>query len=97
VTVSPVAGWGVAGRTVIALRIRNSSSQRVVLDPRELQGRFVTATFQHRWLGAAGTPEDTTTLYLVTAGRPDDVFVREPSVAHKAATRPDRKVIRYEN
>lgn len=97
VTVSPVAGWGVAGRTVIAVRIRNSSSQKVVLDPRELQGRFVTATFQHRWLGAAGTPEDTTTLYLVTAGRPDDAFVREPSVAHKAATRPAQKVIRYEN
>lgn len=97
VTVSPVAGWGVAGRTVIALRIRNSSSQKVVLDPRELQGRFVTATFQHRWLGAAGTPEDTTTLYLVTAGRPDDAFVREPSVTHKAATRPAQKVIRYEN
>jgi len=97
VTVSPVAGWGVAGRTVIALRIRNSSSQKVVLDPRELQGQFVTATFQHRWLGAAGTPEDTTTLYLVTAGRPDDAFVREPSVAHKAATRPAQKVIRYEN
>ncbi|WP_337024601.1 MULTISPECIES: TIGR03749 family integrating conjugative element protein [unclassified Pantoea] len=97
VTVSPVAGWGVAGRTVIALRIRNSSSQKVVLDPRELQGRFVTATFQHRWVGAAGTPEDTTTLYLVTAGRPDDAFVREPSVSHKAATRPAQKVIRYEN
>jgi len=97
VTVSPVAGWGVAGRTVIALRIRNSSSQKVVLDPRELQGQFVTATFQHRWLGAAGTPEDTTTLYLVTAGRPDDAFIREPSVAHKSATRPAQKVIRYEN
>lgn len=97
VTVSPVAGWGVAGRTVVALRIRNSSSQKVVLDPRELQGQFVTATFQHRWLGAAGTPEDTTTLYLVTAGRPDDAFVREPSIARKGASRPAQKVIRYEN
>ncbi|WP_215845253.1 TIGR03749 family integrating conjugative element protein [Candidatus Pantoea bituminis] len=97
VTVTPVAGWGVAGRTVVALRIRNSSSQKVVLDPRELQGQFVTATFQHRWLGAAGTPEDTTTLYLVTAGRPDDAFVREPSIARKGASRPDQKVIRYEN
>jgi len=97
VTVTPVAGWGVAGRTVVALRIRNSSSQKVVLDPRELQGQFVTATFQHRWLGAAGTPEDTTTLYLVTAGRPDDAFVREPSIARKGVSRPAQKVIRYEN
>lgn len=97
VTVSPVAGWGVAGRNVVALRIRNSSSQKVVLDPRELQGQFVTATFQHRWLGAAGTPEDTTTLYLVTSGRPDEAFVREPSIARKATSRPAQKVIRYEN
>lgn len=97
VTVSPVAGWGVAGRTVIALKIRNDSAQKVILDPRELQGQFITATFQHRWLGAAGTPEDTTTLYLVTAARPDDAFVREPSLARKAVSRPAQKVIRYEN
>ncbi|HFU3031816.1 TPA: DUF3438 family protein, partial [Escherichia coli] len=43
-----------------------------------LQGRFVAATFQHRWLGAAGTPEDTTMLYVVTAGRPEKAFVAEP-------------------
>lgn len=97
VTVSPVAGWGVAGRTVIALKIRNDSAQKVILDPRELQGQFITATFQHRWLGAAGTPEDTTTLYLVTAAHPDDDFVREPSLARKAVSRPAQKVIRYEN
>jgi len=96
VTVSPVAGWGVAGRTVVALRVRNDSPQKIVLDPRELQGQFVTATFQHRWLGAAGTPEDTTTLYLVTAGRADEAFVREPSTARQAV-RSAQKVIRYED
>ncbi|MCW0938728.1 MULTISPECIES: TIGR03749 family integrating conjugative element protein [Erwiniaceae] len=96
VTVSPVAGWGVAGRTVVALRVRNNSPQKIVLDPRELQGQFVTATFQHRWLGAAGTPEDTTTLYLVTAGRADEAFVREPSTARKAV-RSAQKVNRYED
>ncbi|HBN5891183.1 TPA: DUF3438 family protein, partial [Escherichia coli] len=34
--------------------------------------------FQHRWLGASGTPEDTTTVYLVTKGRPDNAFLPEP-------------------
>lgn len=96
VTVSPVAGWGAAGRTVVALRVRNTSSRKIVLDPRELQGQFITATFQHRWLGAAGTPEDTTTLYLVTAGRAGEAFVREPSTARKAV-RSAQKVIRYED
>src|SRR3546814_4150424 len=40
----------------------------VTLDPRVLQGDFLTATFQHEALGPRGTPEDTTVLYLVTRG-----------------------------
>ncbi|MFP5982133.1 DUF3438 family protein, partial [Salmonella sp. 741265044_PST] len=28
--------------------------------------------------GASGTPEDTTTVYLVTKGRPDTAFLSEP-------------------
>ena len=41
----------------------------VALDPRVLQGDFLTATFQHEALGPRGTTEDTTVLYLVTRGR----------------------------
>lgn len=78
VTVTPVAGWGIGPRAVIALRLRNTQSRKIVLDPRALQGEFVAATFQHRWLGPVGTPEDTTVLYLVTAGRPEAAFVAEP-------------------
>ena len=77
-TVTPLAAWGAGGRTVVALKLINTVSRKVVLDPRALQGNFVTATFQHRWLGSAGTPEDTTTLYLVTEGRPDRAFIAEP-------------------
>lgn len=77
-TVSPVAAWSAGGRTVVALKLTSTVSRRIVLDPRALQGRFVAATFQHRWLGAAGTPEDTTMLYVVTAGRPEKAFVAEP-------------------
>src|SRR3546814_1327376 len=50
-------------------RLTNSSSGWVTLDPRVLQGDFLTATFQHEALGPRGTPEDTTVLYLVTRGR----------------------------
>lgn len=90
--ISPLAGWGLGQRTVVALRVRNTGSQKVVLDPRALQGEFVSATFQHRWLGAAGTPEDTTTLYLVTAGRPEAAFLAEPvaPVVKKHAEHPPR-------
>ena len=50
-TVTPLAGWGVANRSVVALRLTNTGSRKVVLDPRSLQGQFVSATFQHRWVG----------------------------------------------
>jgi len=54
---------------VTAVRLTNSSSGWITLDPRVLQGDFLTATFQHEALGPRGTPEDTTVLYLVTRGR----------------------------
>ncbi|SFU54910.1 TIGR03749 family integrating conjugative element protein [Xenorhabdus koppenhoeferi] len=78
IAVSPLAGWGVQNYTVVALKLRNTAKRNITLDPRALQGQFVTATFQHRWLGEAGTPEDTTVLYLVTRGQPDHAFIPEP-------------------
>lgn len=78
VEVRPLAAWGLQGYSVVALILRNQSAEKVLLDPRRLQGNFYSATFQHRWLGASGTPEDTTTVYLVTKGRPDVAFLPEP-------------------
>nr|WP_207627057.1 TIGR03749 family integrating conjugative element protein [Photorhabdus stackebrandtii] len=78
VIVSPLGGWGVDNLTVVALKVRNTHRENVVLDPRRLQGQFIAATFQHRWLGPSGTPEDTTTVYLVVKGRPDRAFLPEP-------------------
>lgn len=84
VAITPLGGWGIGSRNVVALKVQNTASRKIPLDPRVLQGQFVTATFQHRYLGPVGTPEDTTTLYLVTSGRPDGAFVAEPSVVRKA-------------
>lgn len=78
VSVTPMAAWSLLGDSVVALQVRNRSADKVVLDPRELQGQFETATFQHRWLGRAGTPEDTTVVYLVIQGRPEGAFIAEP-------------------
>lgn len=78
VEIKPLAAWGLQGYSVVALTLRNQRPEKVVLDPRRLQGNFYSATFQHRWLGASGTPEDTTTVYLVTKGRPDAAFLPEP-------------------
>ncbi|WP_399199835.1 TIGR03749 family integrating conjugative element protein [Tenebrionicola larvae] len=78
VAVRPLAAWGVQGYNVVALKLTNQRPEKVVLDPRRLMGNFHSATFQHRWLGATGTPEDTTVLYLVMQGRPDAAFLPEP-------------------
>lgn len=70
----PVAAWTAGNRSVVAITVRNTTSRKIILDPRALQGQFVAATFQHRWLGPAGTAEDTTTLYLVVAGQIRQAF-----------------------
>ncbi|EHO9075858.1 TIGR03749 family integrating conjugative element protein [Salmonella enterica] len=76
---TPLAAWGLGEYSVVALKVRNTETQKVVLDPRNLSGRFISATFQHRWLGEVGRPEDTTTLYLVVKGRPGSAFPAEPA------------------
>ena len=63
-----LASWRLEDQWVTAVRLTNNSSGWVTLDPRVLQGDFLTATFQHEALGPRGTPEDTTVLYLVTRG-----------------------------
>ena len=66
---SALASWRLDELQVTAVRLRNTSKRWVALDPRDLQGDFMTATFQHDALGPAGTPEDTSVVYLVTRGR----------------------------
>ena len=64
-----LASWRLEDQWVTAVRLTNTSAGWITLDPRVLQGDFLTATFQHEALGPRGTPEDTTVLYLVTRGR----------------------------
>jgi len=66
VQATPLAAWRLEDRWVTAVRLTNTSDDWITLDPRLLQGNFLTATFQHATLGANGTPEDTTVVYLVT-------------------------------
>ncbi|MCP9269678.1 TIGR03749 family integrating conjugative element protein [Xenorhabdus sp. XENO-1] len=78
IEITPLAGWRLNHHTVIVLKLCNTAKRTITLDPRALQGQFVAATFQHRWLGKSGTPEDTTVLYLVTKGQPDNALIPEP-------------------
>ncbi|PMR75274.1 TIGR03749 family integrating conjugative element protein [Billgrantia endophytica] len=69
VNATPLAAWRLDDRWVTAVRLTNTSSGWLDLDPRALQGDIMTATFQHADLGPAGRPSDTTVVYLVTRGR----------------------------
>ncbi len=63
-----LAAWRLGDLWVSAVRLRNTAPRGFDLDPRALQGDFLTATFQHPDLGPAGKPEDTSVVYLVTRG-----------------------------
>ncbi|MDY4281329.1 MAG: TIGR03749 family integrating conjugative element protein [[Pasteurella] mairii] len=77
ITAIPLMSWQLGDYVVTAIRLQNRGTSRITLDPRELQGRFYAATFQHHWLSGLGSTEDTTTLYLVTEGRPNQAFIPE--------------------
>ncbi|MBR9910324.1 MAG: TIGR03749 family integrating conjugative element protein [Gammaproteobacteria bacterium] len=67
----PVAAWKAGGQYVTAVRLTNRTPKAVVLDPRELRGAWLAATFQHNRLMPAGREADTTAVYLVS-DRPFD-------------------------
>ncbi len=64
-----LGAWQLDDYIVSAVRLKNLAKTTLALDPRELQGDFISATFQHAYLGASGQPSDTTVVYLVTRGR----------------------------
>lgn len=68
VEATALGAWRMDGYWVTAVKLRNTSAQHLTLDPRELMGDFVAATFQHPYLGVKGDASDTTTTYLVTRG-----------------------------
>jgi integrating conjugative element protein (TIGR03749 family) len=68
----PVAAWKAGRYYVTAVKVTNRNSKALVLDPRELRGAWLAATFQNNRLLPAGSDADTTAVYLVS-DRPFDV------------------------
>src|SRR3546814_5195467 len=52
-----LASWSLENQWVTAVRLTNSSSGWVSLDPRALNGAFLTAPFQHEAIGRASCRE----------------------------------------
>ena len=64
----PAAAWRAeSGLYLTAVKLVNRSLHPVLTDPRDLRGRWLTATFQHGRLAPAGDEADTTCLYLLSA------------------------------
>lgn len=68
VSIKALAAWRLGDYWVTAVKIVNRGPGKVALDPHHLQATLYAATFQHPDLGLAGTPEDTTVVYLITRG-----------------------------
>ena len=63
----PRAGWAYHQHYVTAVELVNLTPDTRELDPRLLRGTWLTATFQHGVLAAAGTQGATTMVYLVSS------------------------------
>ena len=63
----PLVAWRAGDLYVTAVRLCNRTSQARILDPRDLRGAWLTATFQHHRLLPAGDEADSTAVYLISA------------------------------
>ena len=64
---TPLMAWRAGKLFLTAVRLRNRSAEPRLLDPRELRGQWLTATFQHARLLPAGSLADSTAVYLISA------------------------------
>jgi integrating conjugative element protein (TIGR03749 family) len=65
----PIGAWRSSSLYVSAVKLTNLSAQPMELDPRELRGNWLAATFQHSRLLRSGDEEDTTVVYLISERR----------------------------
>lgn len=66
ITMKPIISFHNAGLYVTAVKLKNNEGFKVTLDPRDIRGDWLAATFQHVLLGRKGSTKDTTTVYLVS-------------------------------
>ena len=63
---TPVISFSNAGLYITAVKLVNKQKEKAILDPRDIRGKWLAATFQHATLGAAGEITDTTAVYLIS-------------------------------
>lgn len=66
IEMEPIISFNNEGMYVTAIKLTNQEARKVVLDPRDIRGDWLAASFQHVVLGPKGAETDTTALYLVS-------------------------------
>lgn len=66
IEMTPVISFTNAGLYITAVKLVNKQHEKVLLDPRDIRGQWLAATFQHSLLGPNGDLTDTTAVYLVS-------------------------------
>ncbi len=67
VTATPLVAWRAGSLHLTAIKLVNRTGVARTLDPRDLRGDWLAATFQHHRLLPAGDEADTTAVYLISA------------------------------
>lgn len=67
IDMAPIISFQGGGLYVTAVCLTNKEHEAVELDPRDVRGRWLAATFQHVLLGPSGSDTDTTALYVISA------------------------------
>lgn len=62
----PLIAWRHGGLHITVVRLQNTTGHAVTLDPRDLRGDWLAATFQHARLLPQGDEADTTAVYLIS-------------------------------
>lgn len=62
----PLVAWRAGDLYLTAAKLTNKTFRPQTLDPRTLRGGWLTATFQHNRLHAAGSEADRTAVYLIS-------------------------------
>lgn len=66
VAATPLIAWRHGGLYLTVVRLQNQADQAQILDPRDLRGDWLAATFQHARLLPRGDEADTTAVYLIS-------------------------------
>lgn len=66
VEATPLISWRAGALYLTAVKLTNTTGHPVILDPRRLRGRWLTATFQRARLFPAGDEADTSCVYLIS-------------------------------